>query len=83
MCYIYAKSYHDCPDVKNVISINKVLQEFRGEKDHLRLGKSTNFALKKRMLGRLQGGKGNAVRKKRKKSQACIKISKWLSVDGA
>lgn len=83
MCYIYAKSYHDCPDVKSVVSINKVLQEFRGEKDHLRLGKSTNFALKKRMLGRLQGGEGNAVRKKREKPQACLRISKWLSVDGA
>lgn len=82
MCYIHAKSSHDCPDVKNVISINKVLQEFRGEKDHRRLGKSTNFVLEKRMLGRLQGGEGNDVRKKREKSQTCKRIRKWLSLDG-
>lgn len=33
-----------------------------------------------RILRGLQGGEGNDVRKKREKSQACMMISKWLSL---
>lgn len=81
MCYIYAKSYHDCPDVKNKYQWS--VTGIQRRKGSPQIGEIYKFCIEKRMLGRLQGGEGNAVRKKREKSQACLRISKWLSVDGA